>query len=75
MIPINPSDPEQTCVATVTSGTGEHMATTMAATVCGERLYQSVRKGKGGVLEEVTEDEALHAMIANDFMGKKCQSI
>ncbi|KAF7676755.1 n-terminal nucleophile aminohydrolase [Alternaria burnsii] len=69
VIPIDPDDSEQTSVATVTSGTGEHMATTMAATVCAERLYQSVKKGRGGDYVEVTEDEALRAMIENEFMG------
>ncbi|KAF2833344.1 N-terminal nucleophile aminohydrolase [Ophiobolus disseminans] len=69
VIPIDPDDPEQACVATVTSGTGEHMATTMAATVCAERLYQSVKKSRGGEYVEVTEDEALQAMIENEFMG------
>jgi taspase (threonine aspartase 1) len=69
VIPIDPHDSEQTSVATVTSGTGEHMATTMAATVCAERLYQSVKKGRGGDYVEVTEDEALRAMIENEFMG------
>jgi taspase (threonine aspartase 1) len=70
VIPIDPDDPEQTSVATVTSGTGEHMATTMAATVCAERLYQSVKKGRGGDYVEVTEDEALRSMIENEFMGE-----
>ncbi|EUC33402.1 hypothetical protein COCCADRAFT_36772 [Bipolaris zeicola 26-R-13] len=69
VIPADPNDPDQICVATVTSGTGEHMATTMAATVCAERLYQSVKKGRGGEYIEVTEDEALKAMIENEFMG------
>ncbi|KAF2798351.1 N-terminal nucleophile aminohydrolase [Melanomma pulvis-pyrius CBS 109.77] len=69
VIPVDPDDMNRTCVATVTSGTGEHMATTMAATVCAERLYQSVKKGKGGEYHEVTEDEALKAMIENEFMG------
>ncbi|CAO2650324.1 Nn.00g016160.m01.CDS01 [Neocucurbitaria sp. VM-36] len=69
VIPADPDDFEQTCVATVTSGTGEHMATTMAATVCAERLYQSVKKSRGGEYVEVTEDEALRAMIENEFMG------
>ncbi|KAL1792189.1 hypothetical protein ACET3X_009940 [Alternaria dauci] len=69
VIPVDPDDSEQTSVATVTSGTGEHMATTMAATVCAERLYQSVKKGRGGDYVEVTEDEALRAMIENEFMG------
>jgi taspase (threonine aspartase 1) len=70
VVPIDSDDPEQTCVGTVTSGTGEHMATTMAATVCAERLYQSVKKNKGGEYVDVTEDEALRSMIENEFMGK-----
>ena len=70
VIPIDPDDPEQTCVATVTSGTGEHMATTMAATVCAERLYQSMKKSRTGEYVEVTEDEALRSMIETEFMGK-----
>jgi taspase (threonine aspartase 1) len=69
VVPIDPDDVEKTCVATVTSGTGEHMATTMAATVCAERLYQSMKKGKAGEYHETTEDEALKAMIENEFMG------
>lgn len=69
VIPLDPDDSEQASVATVTSGTGEHMATTMAATTCAERLYQSVKKQKGGEYAEVTEDEALRSMIENEFMG------
>lgn len=69
VIPSDPNDYEQSSVATVASGTGEHMATTMAATVCAERLYQSVKKGNGGEYEEVSEDEAMRAMIENEFMG------
>ncbi|KAF2200339.1 N-terminal nucleophile aminohydrolase [Delitschia confertaspora ATCC 74209] len=68
VIPVDPDDTDETCVATVTSGTGEHMATTMAATVCAERLYQSVQKGKGGVYEVVSDDEAMRSMIAKEFM-------
>jgi taspase (threonine aspartase 1) len=70
VIPTDPEDPEQVCVATVTSGTGEHMATTMAATVSAERIYQGVKKNRGGEYVEVSEDEALRAMIENEFMGK-----
>lgn len=70
VVPVDAGDSEQTCVATVTSGTGEHMATTMAATVCAERLYHSVKKGRCGEYVEVTEDEALRSMIENEFMGE-----
>ncbi|KAF9695725.1 hypothetical protein EKO04_006119 [Ascochyta lentis] len=69
VVPLDPDDEEQVSVATVTSGTGEHMATTIAATTCAERLYQSVRKNRGGEYAEVTEDEALRSMIENEFMG------
>ncbi|PLN79181.1 N-terminal nucleophile aminohydrolase [Aspergillus taichungensis] len=68
VIPVDPSDPEKTCVATVTSGTGEHIATTIAAQTCAARVYYSQRKCKDGSYEEVTEDEAISAMIQNDFM-------
>ena len=70
VVPVDPEDKQKTCVATVTSGTGEHMATTMAATVCAERLYHGVRKLNGGSFEEVNEDEAIRTMIEKDFMGK-----
>lgn len=69
VIPLDLDDSERASVATVTSGTGEHMATTMAATTCAERLYQSARKHNGGEYAEVTEDEALKSMIENEFMG------
>ncbi|KAL2002400.1 hypothetical protein VTN02DRAFT_6866 [Thermoascus thermophilus] len=69
VIPVDPSDPDKTCVATVTSGTGEHMATTMAASTCASRIYYSQRRGEAGVVEDVTEDEAMKAMIEVDFMG------
>lgn len=70
VIPVDPSDPEKTCVATVTSGTGEHIATTIAAQTCATRVYYSQRKCQDGSYEEVTEDEAISAMIQNDFMCK-----
>ncbi|KAL2864658.1 threonine aspartase 1 [Aspergillus lucknowensis] len=69
VIPIDPNDPEKTCVASVTSGTGEHIATTFAAGTCASRVYYSHRKRADGSFEEVTEDEAMAAMISIDFMG------
>ncbi|KIY04177.1 uncharacterized protein Z520_00869 [Fonsecaea multimorphosa CBS 102226] len=68
VIPIDPQDPTQTCVATVTSGTGEHMATTTAAATAADRIYSSVRKERGQ-LESCNEDEAMLSVIKNDFMG------
>ncbi|KAL2853232.1 nucleophile aminohydrolase [Aspergillus pseudoustus] len=69
VIPIDPNDPDKTCVACVTSGTGEHIATTLAAGTCASRVYYSHRKRADGSFEEVTEDEAMAAMISTDFMG------
>ncbi|KAJ0425559.1 nucleophile aminohydrolase [Aspergillus carlsbadensis] len=69
VIPIDPNDPDKTCVATVTSGTGEHIATTLAAETCASRVYYSHRKRADGSFEDVIEDEAMAAMISTDFMG------
>jgi taspase (threonine aspartase 1) len=75
VIPVDPNDPDRTCAAAVTSGTGEHMATTLAASTCASRIYFSQRKGENGMPEEVTEDEALKAMIEVDFMGKSSSPV
>ncbi|KAH9826927.1 Asparaginase [Teratosphaeria destructans] len=69
VIPVDPDDPDQTCVATVASGTGEHMGTTQAASVCSERLYHGVRKLPGGRYEAAGDDEAIRGFIEKDFMG------
>ncbi|OJJ62019.1 hypothetical protein ASPSYDRAFT_54961 [Aspergillus sydowii CBS 593.65] len=69
VIPVDPNDPEKTCVASVTSGTGEHIATTLAAHTCASRVYYAHRKRPDGTFEEVTEEEAMGAMIAMDYMG------
>ena len=69
VVPVDQEDSERTSVATVTSGTGEHMSTTNAANVCSDRIYQSVRKVPGGRYEECTEDEAMKTFIEKDFMG------
>ena len=69
VIPVDPRDPARTCVATVTSGTGEHMATTMAAATVADRIYSSVRKKKDGPgLQACDEDEAMASMIKEEFM-------
>lgn len=67
VIPVDKDDPDQTSVATVTSGTGEHMATTMAAATAASRIYLRVRK-HGPRLKSCDESEALRAMIEVDFM-------
>ncbi|KAK5085456.1 hypothetical protein LTR05_004741 [Lithohypha guttulata] len=67
VIPADPDDPDEQSVATVTSGTGEHMATTAAAQTAADRILSCTRRSQGQ-LETCTEDEALYSMIKNDFM-------
>ena len=69
VIPVELEDKDKTSVATVTSGTGEHMATTMAAGTCASRLYSSSRKGKKGGSESTDDDNAMRAFVERDFMG------
>lgn len=69
IIPIEPEDPEKTSVATITSGTGEHMATTMAAQSCANRIYASEKKGKQGGSESTDDDSAIKSFVEKDFMG------
>ena len=69
VIPIDPDDKLRTCVASVASGTGEHMATTMAATIAADRLYHNTRRIRGGGYEEVADDEAVAGMVEHDFMN------
>jgi taspase (threonine aspartase 1) len=68
-------DRMKTCTAAVTSGTGEHMATTLAANVCAERLFYGTKKRRGGGFEHVDDDGAVRAMIENDFMGTSCGTV
>ncbi|KAI9761239.1 MAG: RNA polymerase II transcription factor B subunit 4 [Chaenotheca gracillima] len=68
VIPLDPDDKEQTSVASVTSGTGEHIATTMAASVCAERLYNNVKKNRRGRLEPASEESIMQSFIKKDFM-------
>lgn len=69
VVPVDPDDADRTSVATVTSGTGEHMATTMAATACANRLYTGTRKSRGGGSESTDDDAAVKGFIEQDFMG------
>ena len=69
VVPIEPEDKEKLCVATVTSGTGEHMATTMAAGTCAGRLYTSSRRSKYGKSESTDDDTAIRSFVERDFMG------
>lgn len=69
VMPVEDDDEEKTTVATVTSGTGEQMSTTMASSVCSDRIYHSHKKTKKGTFEECIEESAIRSFIEKDFMG------
>lgn len=71
IIPIEPDDRNEACVAVVTSGTGEHMATTLAAHSFADRLYSSTKKVRGGGLIQCdNDDEVVRSVVEKEFMGE-----
>jgi taspase (threonine aspartase 1) len=69
VVPGTGADPEVS-VAAVTSGTGEHMATTMASRRCAERIFSGTRMGAGGRdMIEPDDDSIMRSFIRDDFMG------
>ncbi|KOS22283.1 Threonine aspartase 1 [Escovopsis weberi] len=79
VVPCAEDDEEGVTVAAVTSGTGEHMATTMASQRCAERIYRGTRRGPTGadILED-DDDAIMESFISDDFMDhpgvKNCSS-
>lgn len=70
VVPCAEKDEGGLTVAAVTSGTGEHMATTMASQRCADRIYQGTRRGPRGLdIEEDDEDAIMESFIADDFMN------
>ena len=69
VIPVDPGDPDKSSVAVVASGTGEHIASTFAASTCASRIYYNQRMSPGGVYDQVTEEEAISSMLTNEFTG------
>lgn len=70
VVPCADDDDDGITVAAVTSGTGEHMATTMASQRCAERIYKGTRMGPlGDDIKDDDEDAIMESFIANDFMG------
>ena len=70
--PIHPYDKEKKCVAVVTSGTGEHMATTLAAGVCAQRLYWGTKLSPNGGVMLTDDEDAIQNFVKEDFMGMQC---
>lgn len=70
VVPMGSDDMERVSVATVTSGTGEHMATTLAAGTCANRLYGCSSRGRRGSSESTDEDVAIRTFVEHDFMSE-----
>lgn len=68
--PVHPGDVDQTCTATVTSGTGEHLATTMAARTSAERLYTGKVQVNGRLVDTADDIIVLPRFVDNEFMGR-----
>lgn len=72
VVPASEHDEDDITVAAVTSGTGEHMATTLASQRCAERLYYGNRQDeKGKLVNDDDEDAIMQSFIVNDFMGHR----
>ena len=69
VIPVDAADDDNVSVAAVTSGTGEHMATTMASQKCADRLYHNTRRGSTGADVEAMEEDAIKSFVLADFMS------
>lgn len=69
VIPAAPRDTNERTVATVVSGTGEHLMSALAASTASQRLYYSHQKSEDGRLEEVDDHDALKAFVERDFLG------
>lgn len=70
VIPADLEDEDGVSVAAVTSGTGEHMATSFASHKCAERLYHCSRRGRNGQnVAEYDDDAVMDSFVTVDFMG------
>lgn len=69
VIPAAPKDPEEKTIASVVSGTGEHLMSSLAASTASQRLYYSVQKTEDGRLEEVDDHDVLKLFVEGDFLG------
>lgn len=68
VIPINPKDPQKACSATVTTGTGDHMSTTLAANSCARRVH-SMTDPTEAICDFIEEDFLAHPSIKSSPVG------
>ena len=75
VIPTNAADRGGTCTASVCSGTGEHMATTMAANTSASRVHFCKTARIDGSIHEAHEQEALANFIKIEFLSTCLQML
>lgn len=68
VIPINPKDPQKACSATVASGTGDHISTTMAANSCARRVH-SMTDSRSAISDFIEEDFMAHPSVRYSPVG------
>lgn len=68
VIPVNPKDPQKACSATVVSGTGDHMSTTLAANSCARRVH-SMTDSTEAIGDFIKEDFLAHPSIKYSPVG------
>lgn len=75
VMPEDPTDPDATSCAVVTSGTGELIAGTLAASTCAQRMYYSQKMEANGMFTHVLEEDALKSWMKKEFTSALCPSI
>lgn len=68
VIPINSKDPQKACSATVASGTGDHMSTTMATNSYARRVH-SMTDSTNVISEFIEEDFMAHPSVRYSPVG------
>lgn len=69
VISISPKDPQKTCSATVASGTGDHITTTMAANSCARRVHPIIDSTTNVISDNIEEEFMAHSSVRYSPVG------
>jgi taspase (threonine aspartase 1) len=67
VVPVDPTDPDGTTVACVTSGTGELIASAFVAYTLSQRIYFSQKKCENGRFEQEVDQVVISEYFKNEF--------
>jgi taspase (threonine aspartase 1) len=67
VIPVDPTDPDGTTVACVTSGTGELIASAFVAYTLSQRIYFNQKKCENGRFEQEVDQVVISEYFKNEF--------